>query len=87
MPAHRENDSGSPPLIGLLGFIPFRRFDPLTTWSEMALAICAGWDEKLLRLLRATRCAVGLITRVAAAKIRDDYLLLLPRIDTNDLPQ
>jgi peptidoglycan/xylan/chitin deacetylase (PgdA/CDA1 family) len=46
-----------------------------------------AYDERLLRLLRARNCALGLSTRVAVADLRSDEYLTLPRIDTNDLPK
>lgn len=46
-----------------------------------------GWNDGLLARLRAGGCAMGLTTRVATARIGADDPLLLPRYDTNDLPQ
>jgi peptidoglycan/xylan/chitin deacetylase (PgdA/CDA1 family) len=43
-------------------------------------------DESLLALLRERRCAVGLTTRPGLAPA-DGEPLLLPRLDTNDLPK
>lgn len=43
-------------------------------------------SEPLLDLLRERRCAAGLTTRPAIASSEDDPLLL-PRLDTNDLPK
>lgn len=43
-------------------------------------------SEPLLGLLRERRCAVGLTTRPALASSEDEPLLL-PRLDTNDLPK
>jgi peptidoglycan/xylan/chitin deacetylase (PgdA/CDA1 family) len=44
-------------------------------------------DNELLALLRRHGCAVGLTTQVAVADLTRDQALLLPRLDTNDLPQ
>jgi peptidoglycan/xylan/chitin deacetylase (PgdA/CDA1 family) len=46
-----------------------------------------GWDDALVALLRDRRCALGLTTRVATARIGHDDPLTLPRYDTNDFPQ
>ena len=43
-------------------------------------------NEPLTRVLRSRGCALGLTTRVAVATSADDPLLL-PRLDTNDLPR
>lgn len=45
------------------------------------------YDDSLLRLLRANSCAAGLTTRVGVADLSSDDLLMLPRLDTNDLPR
>jgi len=44
------------------------------------------WDDRLLALLRARSCALGLTTAVRVADLTWDDPLLLPRLDTNDLP-
>lgn len=46
-----------------------------------------GWNDSLLQLLRLKGCALGLTTEVGLAPIEDRDLLLLPRLDTNDLPK
>ena len=46
-----------------------------------------GYDESLLKVLSSKNCAVGLATEVAIADLRADNRLILPRIDTNDLPK
>jgi len=46
-----------------------------------------AYDDSVLGLLRARRCAVGVTTRVAVADLAGDDPLLLPRLDTNDLPK
>jgi peptidoglycan/xylan/chitin deacetylase (PgdA/CDA1 family) len=46
-----------------------------------------AFDENLLRLLRSRGCAAGLTTRVDLAILEQDDPLLLPRLDTNDLPK
>ena len=45
-----------------------------------------AWDERLLESLRARRCVAGFTTRVDIADLDTDHPLLLPRLDTNDLP-
>jgi peptidoglycan/xylan/chitin deacetylase (PgdA/CDA1 family) len=45
-----------------------------------------AYDDSLMRLLRERRCAVGLTTKVAVARLGTDDPLALPRLDTNDLP-
>lgn len=44
-------------------------------------------NEPLLSLLKARGCRFGLTTRVGIADLNDDDPLLLPRLDTNDLPK
>lgn len=46
-----------------------------------------GWDHALLAELRARRCSMGLTTEVAVANLDRCDSLLLPRLDTNDLPR
>jgi peptidoglycan/xylan/chitin deacetylase (PgdA/CDA1 family) len=45
-----------------------------------------AWDDGLLETLRSYRCTLGLTTEVAVAEIGTDEPLLLPRLDTNDIP-
>lgn len=45
-----------------------------------------AWNDSLLSVLQESRCALGLTTTVAKARIGIDSPLLLPRLDTNDLP-
>lgn len=45
-----------------------------------------GQNPSLIDLLRRRGCAAGVTTRVAVADIATDDPLLLPRLDTNDLP-
>ncbi|MFC3285518.1 polysaccharide deacetylase family protein [Litchfieldella rifensis] len=45
-----------------------------------------GYDDSLLSILRARGCALGLTTEVALADLTANDPLILPRIDTNDLP-
>jgi peptidoglycan/xylan/chitin deacetylase (PgdA/CDA1 family) len=45
-----------------------------------------GWNESLLHILRRKGCAAGLSTRVDVADLDRDDPLLLPRLNTNDLP-
>lgn len=44
------------------------------------------WDQALLTELRRRRCSFGLTTEVAVANLDQSDPLLLPRLDTNDLP-
>jgi peptidoglycan/xylan/chitin deacetylase (PgdA/CDA1 family) len=46
-----------------------------------------GWSESLLGLLRERDCAVGFTTKTAVVGIGECDPLLLPRLDTNDLPK
>lgn len=46
-----------------------------------------AYDKTTLRILREKNCTVGLTTRVDIANISTDDPLILPRIDTNDLPK
>lgn len=39
MVARRAGDESTGALLGVLGFIPFRRFDPAASWTELALAL------------------------------------------------
>jgi peptidoglycan/xylan/chitin deacetylase (PgdA/CDA1 family) len=45
-----------------------------------------GFDQSLLGLLRQRNCWAALTTRSAAASLDADDPLLLPRVDTNELP-
>lgn len=45
-----------------------------------------AWNESLLEILKRRHCKIGLTTRVAVADLATDNPLLLPRLDTNDLP-
>jgi hypothetical protein len=45
-----------------------------------------AWNEDLLALLHEYDCTLGLTTEVAKAKIGQNNPLLLPRLDTNDIP-
>jgi peptidoglycan/xylan/chitin deacetylase (PgdA/CDA1 family) len=45
-----------------------------------------GWSNSVLELLRARGCAVGFTTETALARLPVSDPLLLPRLDTNDLP-
>ena len=45
-----------------------------------------GWDTTLLNSLESYGCALGLTTEPRVAQIGEDNPLLLPRLDTNDLP-
>lgn len=44
------------------------------------------WDQALLEELRHRKCSFGLTTKVAVANLDRGDPLLLPRLDTNDLP-
>jgi peptidoglycan/xylan/chitin deacetylase (PgdA/CDA1 family) len=46
-----------------------------------------AWNDALLDILRGRRCAIGFTTAVAVADLAEDDPLLLPRLDTNDLPK
>lgn len=46
-----------------------------------------GWSESVLALLRARECAMALTTETALARVGECDPLLLPRLDTNDLPR
>lgn len=46
-----------------------------------------GYSSETLEILRTKNCALGLTTKVAVARLQQDPLLELPRLDTNDLPQ
>ncbi len=45
-----------------------------------------AWNESLLAILREHGCSLGLTTEVAMSKIGVHDPLLLPRLDTNDIP-
>jgi peptidoglycan/xylan/chitin deacetylase (PgdA/CDA1 family) len=45
-----------------------------------------AWSESVLTLLRARGCALGVTTEPALARMPERDPLLLPRLDTNDLP-
>ncbi|OQW95524.1 MAG: hypothetical protein BWK77_07305 [Verrucomicrobia bacterium A1] len=45
-----------------------------------------GWNESLLQILRRKGCTAGLSTCVDVADLDRDDPLLLPRLNTNDLP-
>ncbi|NBN79439.1 polysaccharide deacetylase family protein [Microvirga tunisiensis] len=46
-----------------------------------------GWNEGLLDVLRARGCSLGFTVEPALADLATRDPLLLPRLDTNDLPQ
>jgi peptidoglycan/xylan/chitin deacetylase (PgdA/CDA1 family) len=46
-----------------------------------------SWNESLLELIRRNGCRVGLTVAKAVADLDRDDPLLLPRLDTNDLPK
>lgn len=43
-------------------------------------------NSELHRILRTRRCAGGLTTRPGVASIKTDNVMLLPRVDTNEIP-
>jgi peptidoglycan/xylan/chitin deacetylase (PgdA/CDA1 family) len=45
-----------------------------------------GWNDSLLEILRRKGCVAALSTRVGEADLDRDDPLLLPRLNTNDLP-
>ena len=58
---------------------------PVTHW-----VMCypyGAYNESLLEALRARGCALGLTTAVDVATLSADTALILPRLDTNDLPK
>lgn len=76
-----DEDGQSAEIDGSLGLL---REAGLST-EQWAMCFAYGSrDETSLRLLRDRGCAIGLTTEPGAAT-RDDDLLQLPRIDTNDL--
>jgi peptidoglycan/xylan/chitin deacetylase (PgdA/CDA1 family) len=46
-----------------------------------------AWSESLLEILRDRDCAIGFTTEVGLARVPGQNPLLLPRLDTNDLPK
>lgn len=46
-----------------------------------------AYNDTLLKILRARKCAMGLTTEAAIADLGTHDPLLLPRLDTNDLPK
>ena len=48
---------------------------------------CGGYDESLLSILRERNCVAGFSTEVNIADLEKDNPLILPRLDTNDLPK
>lgn len=64
--------------------------------EELGVPVAAGWtmcypygawNDDLLAILRHRGAAVGVTTQVGAASLGVHDPLLLPRLDTNDLPQ
>jgi peptidoglycan/xylan/chitin deacetylase (PgdA/CDA1 family) len=45
-----------------------------------------GFNDSLLQILRERNCRLGFTVEARAADLKSDDRLLLPRIDTNDLP-
>lgn len=68
-----------------LGLDFLRRIDPqMERW-----AMCypyGGYDASLVEVLRSRGCALGLTVEVEIADLARHDRLLLPRLDTNDLP-
>jgi peptidoglycan/xylan/chitin deacetylase (PgdA/CDA1 family) len=46
-----------------------------------------AYNESLLTILKERNCSVGLTTKVGVADLNSDNPLILPRLDTNDLPK
>ena len=46
-----------------------------------------AYDESLLSVLKSRNCVIGLTTKVGLASLDESDALVLPRIDTNDLPK
>lgn len=71
-------------VLGSLDFL--RSIDsPVEDYWAMAYPY-GGWNESLLGILRETGCAAGFTTEPAVARLGNHAPLLLPRLDTNDLP-
>jgi len=45
-----------------------------------------GWNDSLLQIAKRKGCVAGLTTHTAVANLAHDNPLLLPRLNTNDLP-
>ena len=46
-----------------------------------------GYNDTTLKLLQSRNCSIGLTTHVGIADTASDNPLILPRLDTNDLPK
>ncbi len=46
-----------------------------------------AYNESLLSVLKSRNCVVGLTTEVGLASLHENNPLILPRLDTNDLPK
>jgi len=46
-----------------------------------------GYNDTTLKILENYNCRLGLTTKVGIANLKQDNLLTLPRLDTNDLPK
>lgn len=46
-----------------------------------------AYNESLLSVLKSRNCVIGLTTEVGLASLDKNNLLMLPRLDTNDLPK
>ena len=67
----------------------FARFSPLAGRVLGDWVMCYPYgacDQSVLRLLAQRNCSAALTTRPAIASMAADHPLLLPRIDTNELP-
>jgi peptidoglycan/xylan/chitin deacetylase (PgdA/CDA1 family) len=59
---------------------------PVDEYSVMCFPY-GVWNQRLLETLRRRKCSFGLTTEVAVADLDSCDPLLLPRLDTNDLPK
>jgi len=71
-------------VLGSLGFLRSIG-SPVDDYWAIAYPY-GGWNESLLSILRETGCSVGFTTEPSAARLGVHAPLLLPRLDTNDLP-
>jgi peptidoglycan/xylan/chitin deacetylase (PgdA/CDA1 family) len=71
----------------VLGSLEFLRSigSPVDDYWAMAYPY-GGWNESLLAILRKAGCVAGFTTESAVASLDKHLPLLLPRLDTNDLP-
>jgi len=46
-----------------------------------------SYNDSLLSILKERKCSVGLTVNLGIARLKEDNPLMLPRLDTNDLPK